>query len=88
MIHLFQHTFVDQQAITLVVDMDSTPVSMFAHPEGLVNSHRKEYKVWLHEVIVPALLELATTPQVDAFTSVGNKVLSRVHPDPSKPALS
>ena len=76
-IHRFSHTFSDNSTITLAIDMSKTPPSMAAHPMGLASKHPAEYGVWLHDVIVPALLELASEEQVDGFARVGLRNVTR-----------
>ena len=76
-IHRFSHTFSDGSAITLAVDMAQNPPSIAAHPMGLASKHPKEYGVWLHDVIVPALLELASEEQTDGFARVGLRNVTR-----------
>jgi len=77
-IHRFSHTFSDGSAITLAIDMAQNPPSIAAHPMGLASKHPKEYGVWLHDVIVPALLELASEEQVDELAVVGLRAVSRM----------
>jgi len=76
-IHRFSHTFSDGSAITLAIDMSQNPPTMAAHPMGLANKHPAEYGIWLHDVIVPALLELASEEQVDEFARVGLRNVTR-----------
>lgn len=77
MTHHFQHQFTSGETITLAVDMAKNPPTMAAHPMGLANKHPKEYGIWLHDVIVPALLELASEEQVDEFARVGLRKVTR-----------
>jgi len=76
-IHRFSHTFSDGSTLTLAIDMSKNPPSMAAHPMGLASKHPKEYGVWLHEAIVPALLALASEEQVDGFARVGLRNVTR-----------
>lgn len=78
LIHRFSHTFSDGNTITLVIDMSKTPPSIAAHPMGLASKHPVEYGVWLHDVIVPAMLELANEEQMNEFAAVGLRAVSRM----------
>lgn len=74
MIHRFDCAFSPTETLTLGVDMAQTPAAFAAHPMGLAAKYPTQYKQWLHEVVVPGLLELAKQEQVEAFAEKGREV--------------
>ncbi len=76
MIHRFQLTCSNGDTLTLAVDMSVSPPTFAAHPMNVAEKHPKEYGIWLHEVIVPALLELAKAEQGEYFVRRGMEELA------------
>lgn len=71
MIHQFKHSLQSGEILTLSVDMSVNPPIFSARPQNLVRKHVREYGQWLHEVIVPALLDLADEERMTAFARRG-----------------